>query len=183
MDRMPPIAPDAMTSAQKAAAQQFRAKRGVDIDGPFVPLLRSPGLLEPLHQVGIHCRYNNALGLHLSEFIILNVARRFNQSVEWAIHAPIAEKAGVMPQTIAAILEGRRPSAMTLDETMIYDAIRELWDGHSWSDTTYTAIQKRFGDAGIIDLVGTIGYYTTLAMVMNATRTEAPGGYRMPPLS
>jgi 4-carboxymuconolactone decarboxylase len=142
MDRMPPIAPEAMTPAQKAAAQQFRAKRGVDIDGPFVPLLRSPGLLEPLHQVGMHCRYNNALGLHLSEFIILNVARRFNQSVEWAIHAPIAEKAGVTPGTITAILEGRRPPAMTADQTMIYDAIREIWDGHSWSDTTYTALQN-----------------------------------------
>jgi 4-carboxymuconolactone decarboxylase len=182
MDRMPPIAPDLMTSAQKAAAQQFRAKRGVDIDGPFVPLLRSPGLLEPLHQVGLHCRYNNALGLHLSEFIILIVARRFNQSVEWAIHAPIAEKAGVTPQTIDALLEGRRPPAMTADEAMVYDAIGEIWDSHGWSDITYTGIQKRFGDTGIIDLVGTVGYYSTLAMVMNATRTESPGAYRMPPL-
>jgi 4-carboxymuconolactone decarboxylase len=182
MDRMPPIAPEAMTPAQKAASQQFRAKRGVDIDGPFVPLLRSPGLLEPLHQVGIHCRYNNALGLHLSEFIILNVARRFNQSVEWAIHAPIAEKAGVTPETIAALLEGHRPSAMTADEAIVYDAIREIWDGHCWSDTTFAAIQTRFGDVGVIDLVGTVGYYTTLALVMNATQTAAPGGYRMPSL-
>jgi 4-carboxymuconolactone decarboxylase len=182
MDRMPPIAADAMTPAQKAAEQQFRALRGVEIDGPFVPLLRSPGLLEPLHQVGMHCRYSNALGLHLSEFIILNVARRYNQSVEWAIHAPIAEKAGVTAETKAAILEGRRPHAMTADETMVYDAIRELWDGHSWSDSTYAGIRTRFGEAGVVDLVGTVGYYTTLAMVMNVTRTEAPGGYRMAPL-
>jgi 4-carboxymuconolactone decarboxylase len=101
MDRMPPLADDAMTPAQKAAAEQFRALRGVDLDGPFVPLLRSPGLLQVLHQVGLHCRYNNALGLRLSEFIILNVARRYDQSVEWAIHAPIAEKAGVTAKAAA----------------------------------------------------------------------------------
>jgi 4-carboxymuconolactone decarboxylase len=181
MDRMPPIAPELMTSAQKTAAQQFRDRRGVAIDGPFVPLLRSPDLLEPLHQVGLHCRYSNALGLPLSEFIILNVARRFNQSVEWAIHAPIAETAGIAADTIEALLEGRRPSAMTSDQTLIYDAIREIWDSHGWSDSTYAGILQRFGDAGVIDLVGTVGYYSTLAMVMNATRTEAPGGYRMPP--
>jgi 4-carboxymuconolactone decarboxylase len=181
MDRMPPLADVAMTPAQKAAAEQFRALRGVDLDGPFVPLLRSPGLLQVLHQVGLHCRYNNALGLLLSEFIILNVARRYDQSVEWAIHAPIAERAGVAAATVTAIHEGRRPSAMSDDETLVYDAIRELWESNGWSDVTYATLLQRFGEAGIIDLAGTVGYYSTLALVMNATRTQAPGGFKMPP--
>ena len=61
-------------------------------------------------------------------------------------------------------------------------AIHELWDASGWSDPTYAAVLSRFGEMGVIDLVCTVGYYTTLAMVMNVARTDAPGGFRMPRL-
>jgi 4-carboxymuconolactone decarboxylase len=181
-DRMPPLAHTQMTQEQIEAVEAFSVSRGTPVFGPFVPLLRSPELMLRLQKVGEHCRYHNALGLRLSEFVILLVARRLSQNVEWAIHAPIAAKAGVSAETIQALLEGRRPADMSCDETMVYDAVHELWSSSGWSDTTYSMILTRFGEAGIIDLVGTVGYYSTLAMVMNVARTEAPGGYQMPSL-
>jgi 4-carboxymuconolactone decarboxylase len=102
--------------------------------------------------------------------------------VEWAIHAPIAAEAGVSDATIAALLEGRRPPAMAEDEAFVFDAVQELWSAGGWCDATYGAMLARFGEAGIIDLVGTVGYYATIAMVMNVARTAAPGGYVMPRL-
>ncbi|KAA2237202.1 carboxymuconolactone decarboxylase family protein [Salinarimonas soli] len=181
-DRMPPLPPEAMTPDQARAAEAFAGDRGTPVFGPFVPLLRSPELMLHLQKVGAHCRYRSALGLGLTEFTILLVARRHAQPVEWAIHAPIAAEAGVAEETIAALLEGRRPPAMSPDETLVFDAVAELWAHGGWSDATYAAIGARFGEAGIIDLVGTVGYYATIAMVMNVARTEAPGGFRMPPL-
>lgn len=181
-DRMPPLAPEAMSPEQAAAAAAFAGDRGSPIFGPFVPLLRSPELMLHLQKVGSHCRYRSAIGLRLTEFTILMVARRLHQSVEWAIHAPIAAEAGVREETITALLEGRRPSRMDTDEALIFDAVHELWDTNAWSNTTYRAILARFGETGAIDLVGTVGYYMTIAMVMNVARTEAPGGYRMPHL-
>jgi 4-carboxymuconolactone decarboxylase len=150
--------------------------------GPFVPLLRSPELMLRCQQVGIHCRYNSAMGLRLTEFAILMVARRWSQNVEWAIHAPIAADAGVGSETIAALLEGRRPDMMAEDEAVVFDAVCDLWDSGGWSDSTYAAMTSRFGEAGVIDLIGTVGYYALLAQVMNVARTDAPGGYVMPPL-
>ena len=182
MDRMPQIPEQDLTPAQVSAVERFKSDRGSPVFGPFVPLLRSPELMLRLQQVGIHCRYHNALGLRLSEFIILLVARRYSQNVEWAIHAPIAAEAGVHADTIAAVLEGRRPSTMSADETAVYDAAQELWVSQGWADVTYATMRDRFGEAGIIDLVGTIGYYSTLAMAMNVARTPAPGGFAMPPL-
>lgn len=181
-DRLPPLAPDALDPAQAAAADAFAAERGTAVFGPFVPLLRSPELMLHLHRVGAHCRYRSAIGLRLTEFVILLVARRHAQSVEWAIHAPIAQGAGVAPDTIAALLEGRRPPAMDEAEAFVFDAVAELWDHGGWSDPTYAAASARFGEAGIVDLVATVGYYTTLALVMNVARTEAPGGFRLPVL-
>ena len=182
MDRMPAIPAAEMTEAQRKAAEHFGATRGSGLFGPFVPLLRSPELLKPLQQVGAHCRYHSALGVRLTEFVILLVARALSQSVEWAIHAPIAREAGVAEETIAAILEGRRPTTMSEDEALVHDAVGELRQHHGWSDVTYAAMKARFGEIGVIDLVGTVGYYTTLALVMNVARTEIPDPFRMPRL-
>jgi 4-carboxymuconolactone decarboxylase len=178
-DRMPPIAAEA---EQRAASDAFRAQRNVDVFGPFVPLLRSPELMLRLQQVGIHCRYNSAMGLRLTEFAILMVARRWNQKVEWAIHAPVAAEAGVAPATIAALLAGERPVVLAEDEALVFDSVCELWSTDCWTDAMYATMTKRFGDRGVIDLIGTIGYYATIAQVMNVARTEAPGGFSMPEL-
>jgi 4-carboxymuconolactone decarboxylase len=179
---MPPLDDAAMSEAQRAAAESFRSYRGNPVFGPFIPLLRSPELMLRFQQVGGHCRYRSAMGLRLTEFAILMVARRHAQSVEWAIHAPIAAEAGVSAETIAALLEGRRPATMADDETMVFDAITELWSHDGWSDQTYAAMTERFGEAGVIDLIGTVGYYATIALVMNVARTPAPGGFAMPRL-
>lgn len=181
-DRLPPIPEDAQTPAQRAASAEFESRRGNTVFGPFVPLLRSPELMLRLQAVGAYCRYENALGLTLSEFTILIVARHYGNDVEWAIHAPIAERAGVTAETIAAIAEGRRPAAMSAEEALVFDAANEILTHHRLSDATYAALVARFDEHGLVDLVGTLGYYATLALVMNVARTAAPEGPRLPAL-
>jgi 4-carboxymuconolactone decarboxylase len=181
-DRMPPIAAADQSPEQREASGQFEASRGVAVFGPFVPLLRSPALMLRVQKVGEYCRYENVLGLRLTEFIILMVARRHNQPLEWAIHAPIAAKAGVSPEVIAALGEGRRPATMAPDEALIHEALQEMWAHDRWSDATYAAVRERFGEHGLVDLVATAGYYALLANVMNVARTAAPGGAVLPVL-
>ncbi len=91
-DRMPPIPEAEQTEEQRAAAVAFASARGNPVFGPFVPLHRSPELMLHFQKVGGYCRYRNALGLRLSEFIILMVARRHSQDVEWDIHSRSAAK-------------------------------------------------------------------------------------------
>ena len=50
------------------------------------------------------------------------------------------------------------------------------------SDATYANARDKIGEQGIIDVLGITGYYTTLAMVMNTTRTPLPAGVK-PPLA
>jgi len=89
-DRLPPLSPDALTDAQRLAADAIvNGPRGA-LYGPFVPLLRSPELMECAQRMGEYLRYRSALGQRLSELVILLVAREWDQQVEWAIHAPIA---------------------------------------------------------------------------------------------
>lgn len=182
-DRMPPLSPFEQTPAQRAACAAFQDSRGTAVFGPFTPLLRSPELMLRVQKVGEYCRYENALGLRLTEFVILLVARRHHQPVEWAIHAPIAVSAGVPQAVVDQIAQGLRPDGMSADEALIHDAVHTLWSFDRWPDPLYAAVKARFGEQGLIDLVATVGYYTLLANVMNVTRTASPEGPQLPSLT
>ncbi|MGH1570288.1 carboxymuconolactone decarboxylase family protein [Methylobacterium sp. P31] len=173
-ERMPEISAESLSAAQAEAAAAFEAERGVPVFGPFVPLLRSPELMLCASRMGLYLRYGSALPLRISEFAILIVAREWSQPVEWAIHHPIALKAGVAPETAQAIAEGRRPDTMSADEALAYAFSTELMRNRAVSDATYVAVVARFGEQGAIDLTGINGYYALLAMTMNVARTALP---------
>ena len=173
-DRMPAIPFDKMNDLQKKYAEEIiKGPRGA-LYGPFVPLIRSPELMDRSQRIGEYLRYKSAIGTKLTEFVIMIVARQWTQQVIWAIHEPIVLKAGVKPEIIRAIADGRRPVGMSEDEDTLYNFCMELHTNKNISDVTYDRALKRFGEQGVIDTLGINGYYTLIAMVMNGTRTAVP---------
>jgi 4-carboxymuconolactone decarboxylase len=173
-DRMPPLAPDKLTGAQKKAAAQFEANRGTEVFGPFVPLLRSPEVMLRAMAMGDYLRFKSSLPRRLNEFIILITAREWTQSYEWHVHHAEALEAGLSPDLTRAVAEGRRPERMTDDEEVVYEFCTELHRNRGVSDRTYARAVARFGEQGTIDMLGVTGYYTMLAMVLNTARTPLP---------
>jgi 4-carboxymuconolactone decarboxylase len=173
-DRLPPLPPHTWTDAQRREADEvIRSPRGALVS-PFVPLLRSPELMGHAQRMGEYLRYRSAIGLRLSELAILITAQAWSQPVEWAIHAPIALREGISAETIAAIEQRRRPAALSDDEAAVYDFSTELQRDRTVSDATWQRAIECFGEHGTVDLIGINGYYTLLAMVMNAARTPVP---------
>ena len=180
---MPPLAAEDMTAAQTAAVAELAAVRGIVPRGPWIPLLRSPEVLSRARAMGDYLRYDTSLPPELSEFLILLTAREWDQQYEWAAHYPIALDAGIDPDTVSAIAEGRVPESMTADEAILHALFSELHDTHRIGDATYGRAVAAFGERGVIDAVGIIGYYTLLAMVMNTARTPVPAtAADVPPL-
>jgi len=175
-DRMPMISVERMTEAQKQAHDEIASGPRGAVYGPFVALLRSPDLMRRVQATGEYLRYRSALPRRLSEFVILIVARQWTQQVEWSIHLPIALEQGVRPEIAEEIAQGRRPSGMSDDEENVYEFCRELRENRWISDRTYERAKASFGEQGIIDLIGLIGYYSWMAMLMNAARTAPPEG-------
>ena len=173
---MPPLDQDAMSDSQRDAAREIATGRRGAVYGPFVPALRSPEFARRLQRLGEYLRYDSALDPRLREMVILLTAREWTQDFEWDVHAPAAVDAGLAAATIEAIADGRRPHAMREDEALVWDVIVELRNTHTLSDPTYDRSVGAFGEHGLIDLIGTIGYYATLAMIMNVARTPLPGG-------
>ena len=181
-DRMPPIPADKLTDAQKQAIAEFKAARSVDISGPFVPLLRSPEVMNRARAMGDYLRYKSSLPPRLSEFVILLTARRWTQQYEWNAHQPLAIQGGVTKEVAAAIAENRRPAGMAADEDAIYTLWDEVQRTQAVGDATYARAIGAVGEQGVIDVLGITGYYTMLAMVMNTARTPLPDGVK-PPLA
>ena len=175
-DRMPPIPPEKMTDAQKKAVEEFRAARNASVTGPFVPLLRSPEVMNRARAMGDYLRFKSVLAPRLSEFAILIAAREWTQQYEWDAHYTLAMQAGLNAQVAAAVAEGRKPERVAEDEEIIYDLCTELHHTHNVSDAVYQRAVTKFGEQGVIDIVGIQGYYSLLAMVMNTARTPLAAG-------
>jgi 4-carboxymuconolactone decarboxylase len=181
-DRMPQIPEDQWTVEQTQAAAEFTRMRGQQVFGPFAVMLRSPEVMLRAAAMGDYMRYRTSLPPALNELVILITARHWSQRFEWYVHQPMALKAGLAPEIVAAVSKGRRPEAMSSDETIVYDFSTELLRLQSVSDTTYAKAVERFAEQGVIDLIGVAGYYSFLSMMMNTARTAVPADSHVPPL-
>lgn len=179
---MPPIPREQWTEAQAKAAAEFARMRGQDVFGPFALMLRSPEVMVRAAAMGDYLRYHTSLPSALNEFIILLTARHWSQQFEWYIHRPAALMAGLRETIVNATANGRRPDAMSADEVIVYDFITELLRLQKVSDATFTRARERFGENGVIDMVGVAGYYSFLSMMMNAAQTPVPPDSSVPPL-
>jgi 4-carboxymuconolactone decarboxylase len=140
--------------------------------GPFAIWLHAPELGVLAQAVGAHCRYKTQLSPRQSEFAILATARFWRAQYEWQAHAPMAEKAGVKPKTIADLRAGRYPKTAPADERAIYDFVTELYRKRRVGDRTYGRVQKALGTTGTVELVGILGYYALISMTLNVFRAE-----------
>jgi len=179
-DRLPPIPDAELSPEQKRAAAELSATARGSVFGPFVPLIRSPEMLNRLQRLGQYLRYDSALAPRLSEMAILVIARHWSQQYEWHVHHPIALESGLQGAKADAIAAGRRPEAMAADEAALYDMLDEVLRTQSVCDATWARAVAEFQERGVIDLLGLAGYYSTLAMVMNAARTPLPPGVTAP---
>lgn len=180
--RFPELTLDLMTPQQRSVAAAIQAgPRGSGLRGPFNALLRSPELADHVQKLGAYVRFNSSIPAKLNELAIIITGRRWTAQYEFYAHRKMALDAGLSPAIADAIADGRRPDGMSAEETEIYDFASELVNTGEVSDATYDKVKARFGDRGVIDLVGACGYYSLVSMVLNVARVPLPPG-ESPPL-
>jgi 4-carboxymuconolactone decarboxylase len=146
---------------------------GLINSGPFNAYARSPGLGLLLLQVSDYVRFNSSLPPRLSEFAIMIAARHWSQPYEWRAHYPLAIKGGLERQILVDLGAGVRPQGMKDDETALYDFCTELYRDKNVSDAAFKAALAKFGERGIMDLIGIIGYYDIASMALIVQNTTA----------
>ena len=93
---------------------------------------------------------------------------------------PQAERAGVKPATIRDLHQGRPPKSAPKDERAIYDFVQELYQSRRVSDKTYKRVSALLGEAATVQLVGILGYYVLISMILNVVRMPLPEGEPLP---
>jgi 4-carboxymuconolactone decarboxylase len=177
--RLPILTEDGLDEHQRRLLEAMRAgPRGgrVQLRGPFGVYMHAPAYGELTQQLGAFVRFNTSLPPRLSEFAILCIGRLWRAQYEWHAHAPLAEQAGVKPQTIRDIKAGRAPKGAAADERAIFDFVQEFHKRKRVSDRTYKRVHKFVGDRGMVELVGILGYYTGVSMVLNVFNVPLPDG-------
>ncbi len=181
--RVPILDEKSLTPAQRALLNSIRSgPRGssTTIRGPFAVFLHAPAFGELAQQLGGYCRFKTGVPPRLSEFAILVTARLWRAQYEWFAHVPQAERAGVKAQTIRDLHKGRVPKAAPKDERAIYDFIHELYKTRRVSDKTFARVHALLGDAATVELVGILGYYVLISMILNIFRMSPPGDEPLP---
>lgn len=179
--RLAPLDDAQLSPAQRALRDSISASRGkTATGGPFAVFIRAPEYGDLAQKLGAHCRYKSGLPPRLSEFAILVIARQWKAQYEWYAHAPIAEKAGVKPQTIKDLRAGRAPKSAPRDERAIYDFITELYKTRRVSQKTYSRVQAILGETGMVEFSGILGYYALVAITLNVFQMSPPEGEPLP---
>jgi 4-carboxymuconolactone decarboxylase len=181
-ERLPPLSAEAMSEEQRSAAAELAAGPRGGVRGPFIALLRSPELMRRLQKVGEYLRYQSVLERRLAELAMLIIARHLTQQFEWQVHYPLAIEAGLEREVADALAQGMRPHRMAQDEALVHDFCSELLRTGGVADGTYRAALELLGERGLVDLVGLMGYFISVSLVMNLAHTPAQPGSGVAPL-
>ena len=177
-DRFKPLKWDEMTPAQKTMMEHLVSGERRGAGGPFNVLLRSPEMGDLAQQFGAAMRFHSTLPKKLNEMAIIMTARYWTAQYEWNAHRTAAAQAGLNESIIQAIATGKRPASMDADETVVYNFATELLNTKQVSDAGFKAAVGKFGERGVVDLIGVMGYYQLVSMLLNVDRYPLPAGVK-----
>ncbi len=181
--RFAPLKAEELNPAQKAWADMIAAPpRNAKFTGPpYRAYIRNPDLAPRLSALSDYLRWNTSLPPRLSELAILITARQWTAQYEWFAHYPLALKGGLDPAVAGDIAVGKRPENMKDDEAALYDLAMALYRDKKVTDSVYKAALDKFGERGIMDIIGIIGYYDIASMTLITMQATAPND-SVPPL-
>jgi 4-carboxymuconolactone decarboxylase len=173
---------DQMTAEQRDVHDEIVGGVRGRLVGPLRAVIHSPDLARRWSRLGEYLRFSTILPKKLSELAIIVTGRRWNSQVEFHIHAEAARAAGLDPAAVEAIRLGEPPVLGDDAEAEVYEFARQLQQAGAVEPALHAAVTARWGERGVVELTGVIGYYTMVSMTLNAHEIPLPDG-ASPPLA
>jgi len=172
MSRIKEIARENMSPEQAEIYESQRASGGL-VGGPNIAYFRIPKFLRLNQPLATYLR-NNSVPPRLRQLVILRTVRHWGAKFAWGYHVPASLKAGVEQETIDAIDAGREPVSASPKEKAALRVCAELLESRRLSDEAYQSAMDAFGEAGLADIVVTLGFYSMTSMTLNAFDIDPP---------
>ncbi|HEX4134462.1 MAG TPA: hypothetical protein VHY84_07635 [Bryobacteraceae bacterium] len=177
-DRFKPLTTDQLTPEQKTMVRHLLSGERAGVNGPFNVLLRSPEMGDLAQQFGAQMRYHSSIPRKLNEFAIVITAYHWRAQYEWYAHHRDGLKYGLEAAVMDSLAAGKRPAPMDADEEIVYNFCNTLLNKGQVNDAVFNAAKAKFGERGIVDLIGTMGYYSMVSMLLNTDRYPMPDGVK-----
>jgi 4-carboxymuconolactone decarboxylase len=177
--RLPKLSPEELTPRQKEVCDKHVARRN-HIGGPYKVWIHSPELFEKASALSNYMRFDCALPVKLREFGILVTARFWDAQYSWNAHVDKALAAGIPADVVRDLAAGKKPEFKADDERVYYNFAMEALENHFVSKKTFDEAKAIFGDRAVVDLIGSIGYFSMLQICLNSAEVDLQAD-RTPP--
>ncbi len=171
---------EGLTGAQQEVFERIASGVRKGVRGPHTVLLNNPELASRVESLGRYVRYDCSVPQRLRELAILAVAVHWQARYEWYAHSAIALEMGISPEVQAAIAEGHDPAFESPHDRVVFNYVAELLRAGRVSDELFKSADSALGTSGVLDLTALVGYYTFLALTLNAFQVEPPTGSGIP---
>src|SRR5712692_5536683 len=172
MARLTPItSKDQVPAEDHAIVDAIVGSRGA-LQGPFSMFLHSPEIAGRAAHLGAFVRFEGSLDMRVRVLAAMTAAREFEAVYVWGAQTGGARRQSVPETTITAIRENHS-RGVPAEDAQIIEFTRALLRRHRVNDALFKAMQARFGNDELIQLTSAIGYYSLLAMTVNACELEA----------
>lgn len=128
-----------------------------------------PALLRAWGDLRDHVVMHSALGLEKLEVVILRTGHRLGSDYEWQHHVDRARACGFSDTRIASIRGGTE--GMAEDDALLCRAVDALFDNAALDSETLSEMSKAHGTRSVLDLMATVGFYSTLGFILNSFHT------------
>ena len=185
-ERLPRLTPDRLTPAQaevyeaiaggpRAAGPQLFALKDAEgaLNGPFGIMLHQPALGLALQELGAAVRYRTSLTGRCREIAILQAAVVADSAFEWYAHEAVGRAAGLTDDELDALREGRFTSQDPTEEA-VARFTDELLARNTIGQADYDRFERLLGAPVMVELVVLVGYYGTLATLMDVFDVGVP---------
>jgi len=183
MSRLPAFNPDQLNKSQEKIYNDIISGPRGKFGGPFYALIQAPDIANETQVLGAALRFNTKLNATYREIAILTAARHWRNEVEWNAHVVIGQNTGLTEACISGILTENMPTTVCNNQQLVYKFCLELLDSKKVSNETYTHTEALIGIEQVVELVSILGYFSSLAMLLNTFEIAADPKDGIPPQS
>lgn len=177
--RLPTLKYEELESRQKAS-WDGHSKRRETVRGPYHLWMHSPDLMDKVSPLSNYFRFDCSLPVKIREFGILVTARYWDAQYSWNAHVEKARAAGIPDDVIRDLAAGKQPQFKADDERVFYTFAMEVLEKHFVSDKTFAEAKAVFGQQGVVDLIGAVGYFSMLQIALNSAEVDLEPGSASP---
>ena len=181
MARTPTVTRDQVPEQfREAFDHETAGSGGVVESGPGSVMINSPEMRRRANHLVTYFRQTSTLPQKIQEMAMILTARDKDCQYIWYAHAARAREQGISDEFVDALRDKKPLPKLPDDEQIVVDYATELFTTNRVSSGTFQAALDHFGAQLLTELTTMMGYYSLLALNVNAFEVDRPEGGEKP---